>query len=60
MLAFEELHSWEDLLKSSDKIAYMSQFDKIKLKDPYNIFNRGEFLLNMNDFKVFASMCIVF
>ena len=54
------IFSMKKLLKSPDKIAYMNQFDKIELYDPEDLFdyNYDKFLLNIDEFKVFASKCI--
>jgi Ankyrin repeats (3 copies) len=53
------IFSMEKLLKSPDKIAYMNQFDEIELGNPMNLINnRGGFVLNIDEFKVFASKCI--
>ena len=46
------------MLQLSDKIAYMNQFDEIELDDPNDLINYRKFLLNINEFKVFASKCI--
>jgi ankyrin repeat protein len=47
------------LMKSSDKIAYIIEFDEIELDDPKNLIDaNGKFILNVTEFKIFASKCI--
>lgn len=46
------------LLKSSDKIGLMLEFDKIELDDPKNLIDvNGKFILTTTEFKVFADRC---
>ena len=43
----------------SDGIAYMNQFDKIKLIDPSYLFDLySKPLLNIDEFKLFVSKCV--
>lgn len=55
---YPPVFSISDLLESPDKIAYMNKFDEINLGDPTDLIEDGEFLLNMDEFKIFASKCI--
>ena len=41
----------KDLLDSSDKIAYMNQFDKIKIYNPDLLISDGRCVLNLDEFK---------
>ena len=50
--------SMETLLKASNKIAYMDRFSEITLYDPSSLIENKKFLLNIDEFKVFASKCI--
>ena len=52
------LFTIKKLLKSSDKIAYMNQFDKIKLNNPRELFGNGLMcLLDIYEFKIFVGKC---
>ena len=46
------------MLISADRIAYMNQYDKIELNDRHSMVMNCEFLLSVDEFKVFASKCI--
>jgi ankyrin repeat protein len=46
-----------NLSESLDKIAYINKFDKINLDDPSCLIENGKFILNMDEFKLFASKC---
>ena len=48
----------EDLLASSDKIAYMNQFDKIEIYNPDLLIKWYVCVLNIDEFKIFAKKCI--
>lgn len=50
----------EDLLKSSDKIKYMNQFNEIELNDIGFLINDDDdsFILNNDEFKVFVDKCV--
>ena len=60
LLVVQPPFSIEKLLESSDKIAYMNQYDEIELYDPEDLFDYdyNMFLLNIDEYKVFASKCI--
>jgi hypothetical protein len=48
----------EDLLKSSDKIAYMNQFDKFEIYRPGLLIKNNKCVLDLDEFKIFAKKCI--
>ena len=48
----------EEFINSSDKIAYMNQFDKIEIVDPDTLIKNNKCVLNLDEFKIFTKKCI--
>jgi ankyrin repeat protein len=48
----------EEFIYSSDKIAYMNQFDKIEIYNSHLLMENDVCALNIDEFKLFAKKCI--
>lgn len=46
-----------DLFKSSDRIAYLNGYDKITIGQSDYLIENDKFLLNPDEFRIFASKC---
>lgn len=58
MSRYLRLFSINDLLKSSNRIAYMEQYAEIELDDPEKLIRNKKFSLNFDEFKVFVDKCV--